>query len=227
MLYDKIVKQHRGGFCCENNGLFFWLLGKLGFQVTLLSGQVRNAKTRRYGPPFDHMIIMVVLDGKRWLCDVGFGTGFVTPLSLETSDPQQQGHKAYRIRQAEGMNFLEVNGDENRDSPEGWSEIYKFTLQPRRMEDFYEMCQYHQTSPSSLFVCKSLCLMLKPGGRLSLIGRRLTTTTYPTEGKGLEKTTRELQDEEIQDVLSKDFGVVLKSQLIPKDEEILPPPVLY
>ncbi|KAK2886409.1 arylamine N-acetyltransferase, pineal gland isozyme NAT-10-like [Channa argus] len=230
LLYDKIVNHRRGGFCYENNSLFSWLLTKLGFQVTLLSAQVKNAFTGRYGPPFDHLILMVNLEGQRWLCDVGFGVpGFSVPLSLETSAPQEQGHRVYRIRRDGGMHFLEWQKEENRGVEGDWTEIYKFTLESRRLEDFKEMCQYHQSSPSSIFFCKSLCTVLKPGGRLTFIGHKLITTTFPTlETEGvLETTTRELKNEEIPGILADKFGIVLKNPLIPKDEVITPPPVMY
>ncbi|GAA6217427.1 arylamine N-acetyltransferase, pineal gland isozyme NAT-10-like [Lates japonicus] len=230
LLYDKIVNRGRGGFCFENNGLFSWLLSKLGFRVTLLSGQVKNYITGRYGPPFDHLIVMVTLEGRRWLCDVGFGSsGFTTPLSLDTRGLQEQGHRVYRIRKDRDMHFLEWQGEENRGAGGDWTEIYKFTLAPRCLEDFTEMCQYHQSSPSSIFFCKSLCTILKPDGRLTYIGHRLITTTFPTAGTGkaLETTTRELKDEEIPVILAEKFGIVLNPPLIPKDEEITPPPVMY
>ncbi|XP_071382149.1 arylamine N-acetyltransferase 2-like [Centroberyx affinis] len=228
LLYDKIVNQRRGGFCFENNGLFSWLLSEIGFEVTLLSGQVRNSITGRYGPPFDHLISMVTLEGRRWLCDVGFGgSGFSSPLSLETSGLQEQGHRVYRIREDKGMCFLEWQGEGVGDVE--WTEIYKFTLEPRRLEDFVEMCQYHQSSPSSIFFCKSLCSIMKPAGRLTYIGRKLITTTFPTEERGsvLKTTSEELKDEEIPGILAEKFGVVLNSPLVPKDEAITPPPVMY
>ncbi|KAM9337062.1 arylamine N-acetyltransferase 2-like [Symphorus nematophorus] len=231
LLYDKIVKQRRGGFCCENNGLFSWLLNKLGFQVAMLSGQVKSLIVGRYGPPLDHLILMVSLDGQRWLCDVGFGTpAFTTPLSLDTSGPQEQGHRVYRIREDKGgMLFVEWQREENRGPDGEWAEIYKFTLEPRCLEDFEEMCQYHQSSPCSIFFCKSLCTMFKPGGTLTYIGHKLISTTFPTEGTGeeVETTTRELKDEEIPGILAERFGVELNSLLIPKDETITPPTIMY
>lgn len=232
LLYDKIVNRRRGGFCFENNGLFSWLLTQLGFQVTLISGQVRNSITGRYGPPFDHLIIVVTLEGRRWLVDVGFGSaGFSTPLSLEDSGPQEQGHRVYRIRKEAGggMHFLEWQQEENRGADGDWVEIYKFTLDPRCLEDLTEMCQYHQSSPSSIFFCKSCCTILKPAGRLTYIGHRLITATYPDEktGRGFESITEELTDDQIPIILEEKFGIVLDSVLIPKDETITPPPVMY
>ncbi|XP_053198168.1 arylamine N-acetyltransferase, pineal gland isozyme NAT-10-like [Scomber japonicus] len=227
-LYEKIINRRRGGFCFENNGLFSWLLVKLGFQVTLLSGQVKNYITGRYGPPFDHLILMVNLEGRRWLCDVGFGAaGFSVPLSLETSGLQEQGHRVYRIRKDMNMHFLEWQQEENKGADGDWREIYKFTLEPRCLEDFTEMCQYHQSSPSSIFFCKSLSTILKPGGRLRYIGHKLITTTFPKGTEVATTTTRELKEDEIPGVLAEEFGIVLDSPLIPKDETITPPPVMY
>ncbi|XP_047424428.1 arylamine N-acetyltransferase 2-like [Mugil cephalus] len=230
LLYDKIVNQRRGGFCFENNSLFWWLLTNLGFRVTVISGQVRNQVTCRYAPSNDHLILVVSLEGRRWLCDVGFGVpGFSAPLSLETSAPQVQGHRVYRLRKDGDVHFLEWQGEQNRGADGDWVEIYKFTLEPRRLEDFAEMCHYHQSSPSSIFFCKSLCTVLKPWGRVAYVGHRLTTTTYPTTEAtgGVETTTRELKEEEIPGVLAEEFGIVLLSPLKPKDEPITPPPVMY
>ncbi|CAJ1082295.1 arylamine N-acetyltransferase 2-like [Xyrichtys novacula] len=228
LFYEKIVIQRRGGFCYETNGLFSWMLRKLGFQVTLLSGQVKCLKTGFYWPPFDHLILLVTLDGKRWLCDGGFGSqGYSSPLSLDTSDPQKQGHKMYRIREEEGMHFVEWQQEEIREPDGDWETIYKFTLKPRCLEDFAEMCEYHQSSPCSILFCKSLCTVLKPGGRLTFIGHRLTSTTFPTETHGIKTSTREVKDEEIPQVLAEGFGIVLKSPLIPKDERMTPLTEMY
>ncbi|XP_061485747.1 Golgi-associated RAB2 interactor protein 5A-like [Rhineura floridana] len=90
LLYDKIIRRHRGGFCFELNGLFLWLLQVLGFDAKAVAGRVRNRFTGRYGPPLDHMVILVQLDGQRLLCDVGFGEGFMEPLELKLATEQVQ-----------------------------------------------------------------------------------------------------------------------------------------
>ena len=229
-VYDKIVTQRRGGLCYENNGLFSWLLSELDFKVTVLSGQVKNETTGCYGPPFDHLIPMVSLGGRRWLCDVGFGSaGFSVPLSLDAQgEPQAVGHRVYRVREEGDQLFLEWRGDPGQLKDGGaWAELYKFTLQPRQREDFTEMCDHHQSSPSSIFFCKSVCTILKPEGRLTLVGHRLTTTTFPTEQSGFSTSRRMLTEEQIPVILEKMFGVVLPSPLTPKDEAVLPPSVKY
>ncbi|XP_061440244.1 Golgi-associated RAB2 interactor protein 3-like isoform X2 [Rhineura floridana] len=90
LLYDKIIRRHRGGFCFELNGLFLWLLQVLGFDAKAVAGRVQNRFTGRYGPPLDHMVILVQLDGQRLLCDVGFGEGFMEPLELKLATEQVQ-----------------------------------------------------------------------------------------------------------------------------------------
>lgn len=108
-----------------------------------------------------------------------------------------------------------------------WTELYKFTLDTKHREDFIEKCGYHQSSPSSIF-CKSLCSILKPTGRLTYIGHKLITTQFPSDEAGtVTKTTRELTDEEIADILKEEFGIMLESQLVPKDETITPPLYIF
>ncbi|TSK98462.1 Arylamine N-acetyltransferase, pineal gland isozyme NAT-3 [Bagarius yarrelli] len=224
LIYDKIVFRKRGGFCYENNGLFSWLLSQLGFKVVILSAQVKSRITGCYGPPFDHLIMMVTLDGERWLCDVGFGPGFQLPLLLETETPQTQSHGVYRVRTHGNLRFVETKSDDGS----SWVELYKFNLQPCLREDFTTMCEYHQTSINSVFFCKSLCSLLLPNGRITLMGRNLITTRLSGEGGPPVKTTKtDLSDEEIIQILREKFRIILMSPLIVKDQDIVPPPVNY
>uniref|UniRef100_A0A8C5GED8 arylamine N-acetyltransferase n=2 Tax=Gouania willdenowi TaxID=441366 RepID=A0A8C5GED8_GOUWI len=226
LIYDKVVKRRRGGFCYEVNSLLSWLLSQLGFHVTLLSAQVKSAITGCYGPPFDHLVLLLSLEGNQWLCDVGFGArGLLSPLLLDSEEPQNQGHRWYRIRRTTEFHFLEERGQ----GPDGdWVEMYKFTLEPRCLGDFTEMCQYHQSSPYSLFFCKSLCTVLKPGGQIIYVGHKLITRTFPSEPNGLEESTsRDLEDQELTVILAEKFGIVLSAPLIIKDETVPPPPLTY
>jgi N-hydroxyarylamine O-acetyltransferase len=72
-LFEKIVRQHRGGFCYELNGLFAWLLRHLGFHVPLLSAGVARA-SGGFGPEFDHLTLLVHdLEGADWVAEVASG----------------------------------------------------------------------------------------------------------------------------------------------------------
>ena len=89
VLFDKVVRRRRGGFCYELNGLFATLLHALGFNVVMLSAGVVNT-AGEVSAEFDHMTLLVHLD-QRWLADVGFGDLFREPLLMEPGSEQAQG----------------------------------------------------------------------------------------------------------------------------------------
>jgi N-hydroxyarylamine O-acetyltransferase len=167
-LYDKIVRRRRGGFCYELNGLFALLLRELGYTVTLLSAGVARAGGG-FGPEFDHLLLLVELD-RRWLVDVGFGENFRSPLDLDAAGPQQRGPKAYRVVRKDGYHLLQERGA----GP--WRNSYRFTLTPRALADFVDMCRFHQTSPDSHFTRNRLCSLATPFGRRTLSGMKLIET---------------------------------------------------
>lgn len=215
-IYEKIVVRNRGGLCYESNGLFLWVLEELGYKPKVLSARVRNKICGVYGPKFDHMVMVVELEGRKWLCDVGFGEGIIYPIPLEDGWEEEQENGVFRLRVERETWYLE------RKDGDLWRSLFKFTLEECMFEDFKEMCEYHQTSPSSIFFCKSLCSLQFLGGRLTYMGHRLITTEF-TRGGGCVKTTRDLAEDEIPDLLRDRFGIVLKKKLIPKDEDIIPP----
>jgi len=182
----KIVEQQRGGFCYELNGAFAVLLEALGFQVTLLSARVPLADGSD-SPEFDHLALRVDLN-EPWLADVGFGDCFVDPLRLRVGLEQQQQGKWFRIVEAS-----ESQKVERRESDAAWRTEYLFTLTPRRLEDFAEMCRYHQTSPESPFTRKRVCSRATPEGRVTLSEMKLITTNGDRREERLLKSEAEWQ----------------------------------
>lgn len=185
-LYDKIVLNRRGGFCYEQNGLFAWALRSLGFDVTMLSARVAG-KDGRFGPEFDHMALRVLCPADRyllavpWLADVGFGDSFRLPLRLDRLNmPQQEGSRAYSI-EARGGYLLLLQ----QEAGQPWAAQYRFTLEPRRLADFEQMCAYHQTSPASHFTQRRICSLATENGRITLSERLFIETI---EGARQERT---------------------------------------
>jgi N-hydroxyarylamine O-acetyltransferase len=192
LLYDKIARRRRGGFCYELNGLFAWLLRELGYQVDLLSARVYGPGG--LGPELDHLTLRVHTGGD-WLADVGFGDSFLEPLPLEP-DTEAAG---YRLTEAAGQWTLH-----QRQASAEWAPQYQFSLQPRRLEDFTPMCHFHQTDPASPFTRKRVCTRATPEGRLTLSEDRLITTA------GGVRQERQLSgEEEWRETLHRRFGVVL------------------
>ena len=199
-LFNKIVERGRGGFCYEVNGLFAALLRRVGFKVEMLSAGVAKAENS-FGPDFDHMALMVTIDGERWLADVGFGDSFVEPLRLDERGEQKQGRRAYKIApDGERLILLQRQEDENE-----WKTQYRFALQPHKYADYFEMCRYHQTSPESHFTKARICSRLTDEGRITLSGMRLIETFK--NGERRERTLT--SEEEYEAMLRERFGIVL------------------
>jgi len=167
-LFDKIVRQSRGGFCFELNGLFATVLRGLGYDVTLLAAQVFDADGEA-GRDFVHLTLLVRLAETRWLADVGFGEAFIEPLSLDIgSEPQVIDGVAYRIVLRGDRHLVE-----QRQSAEAWRPRYAFTLVPRALWQFSGMCDDLQIAPDSHFRRGIICTRLTGGGRVTLTGSKL------------------------------------------------------
>ncbi len=106
-LFVKIVKRNRGGFCYELNGLFYELLISLGFNAKRISARVYN-KEKGYGEEFDHMAIIVNINGVEYLTDVGFGEFTIAPFKLELGLSQSDTRSVFVIDKFE-EEYLRVN----------------------------------------------------------------------------------------------------------------------
>src|SRR3989475_10160498 len=196
--YDKIVKHRRGGFCYELNGSFASLLKKLGFKVSMLSARVAR-KGGGFSPDFDHMTLLVQLK-EPWLADVGFGDSFTEPKRLDISGPQADLGKDYRFARKDGWILMSRRTKEAR----FWEPQYKFSLTPRKLEDFVPRCRWQQTSPRSHFRKGRLCTRLTPNGRLTLADTKFIVTL------GNKKVERPVKNpEEFAVLLRRRFGIDL------------------
>jgi N-hydroxyarylamine O-acetyltransferase len=190
-VFDKVVTRRRGGWCYELNGLFALLLESLGFAVTRYSAAVVLSDPP--SPDFAHLTLRVDLD-RPWLADVGFGASFTRPLRMDVDDDQERDGKRYRLARRDGRMVLHEDG-----APQ-----YAFALEPRRMEQFAEMCTLQQTAPGSHFLHAPMCSRATEDGRESLAGMRLITTTRAG------RTERELENEAERAAVLRDvFGVDL------------------
>ena len=212
-LFEKIVEKRRGGFCYELNGLFALLLEDLGFHVTRLSGRVID-KEGSPGPEFDHLTLMVRIESRDWLADVGFGESFTEPIPMDGGSGKGE-------RDVVESNVVESNvvvfcvvecGShfELRHRPlEGDEKVlYTFTTIARHLRDFEEMCRFHQSSRSP-FAKESVCSRLTSLGRITLRGQLLIET------RGESRTETDLGSEAERDrALRERFGI----RLVESDE---------
>ena len=132
----RLLPTSEGDFVMSLNGLFAWMLRGLGFQVDLLSAEVFEDGV--LSPEFDHLALRVKLE-EDWLVDVGFDDSFVRPLILFEQGEQTQDGIAYEIEQISNYRVLSRQDDDGN-----WEPYYRFTMEPRKLQEFVGRCRYHQ-----------------------------------------------------------------------------------
>lgn len=195
--FDKVVNRNRGGFCYELNGLFYKLLKELGFNAKIVSARVYQGE-KGFGAEFDHMTIIVNLNSEEYLVDVGFGDFSYSPLKIildkEIKDPRY----TFKIERYDDVyKIIKQKSDDGT-----FVHKYLFSDVERSINDFKEMCIFHQTSNESHFTQNKICSLPVNGGRITLSGNTLITTT---NGK-VEKIDLN-SDSELKKVLKEYFKI--------------------
>jgi N-hydroxyarylamine O-acetyltransferase len=175
--HDKIVNNHRGGFCYESNALFSYLLNALGYDVTILSAKmtVRNINS----PGYSHMVLKVKLD-QDYLVDVGNGQSVRDPLPIPGDVISHSEGIRYKVGTYSDHEYALYYRTDETD----WLPRFIFSTDPRRLEEFAVMCHYHQTSPASVFTKQRLVTLATPKGRLTLTDKSFKITE---NDNGIEK----------------------------------------
>jgi arylamine N-acetyltransferase len=107
--FDKIVRQRRGGWCFELNGLLGWALREIGFDVMrtcagVMRGHVGDAQMG------NHLCLLVRLD-RPYLVDVGFGGSLLSPAAGSVD--------ALKMRDAANKSGISVRAEPRRAAANG------------------------------------------------------------------------------------------------------------
>lgn len=196
-IFDKVVYHRRGGFCHELNGLFFHLLKQIGFDVHLISASMFN-EDGSLGKPFEHMAMLVYLDNKTYLCDVGSGKSFLYPKELAIGQMQMDFNRYFRIDRTKDDNLLLMISEDGTH----FDKRYQFSNEEKQFVEFTGMCHYEQTSPDSIFRKQRLITQAKKDGRLTLTDKKFSVTKL---GKTEEYAI--LNDDEFCVKLEQHFGI--------------------
>jgi len=196
---DKLLHQARGGYCYEVNGLFAMALEALGIRYRFVAARPMFYPVRR---PKTHMAVVAEVEGRQWLCDLGFGSyGIRAPIALDGLDSDiVQDFDTFRLSRDANDEYLlqaKVEGE--------WCNQYGFDLTPQEWIDFVPANYLNSTHPDAIFVQKLLVVQHRPEGRLILLGDILKTIT----ASGVEK--RQLAEDSIADVLQNRFSLTLPS----------------
>ncbi|KER66026.1 acetyltransferase [Burkholderia cepacia] len=192
---DKLLRQGRGGYCYEVNGLFAMALAALGIPYRFVAARPMFYPARR---PRTHMALIAEVGGRRWLCDLGFGSyGIRAPMDLDRLDIDVvQDCDTFRLSRDERGDYLlqaKVDGE--------WANQYGFDLSPQEWVDFVPANYLNSTHPEAIFVQKLLVVLHRPDGRLILLGDLLKTVADGHTEK------RQLAEGEVAQVLENRFGL--------------------
>jgi N-hydroxyarylamine O-acetyltransferase len=200
---QKVLNGGRGGYCYELNNLFLTLLLELGFEARGISGRVVLAQPEGTWTARTHRLSLVIIDGERYITDVGFGGMVPTaPLLLDIEDAQPTPHESYRIeKQADGyMLRADVAGE--------WRSMYLFDLQRQEDIDYTLGNWYVSTHPESPFAKRLMVARTGDGWR-----RTLNNGSFAIHRMGAESERREVADvDELIEVLEQEFYLRLPDQ---------------
>ena len=169
-LQRKIVTEHRGGYCFEQNGLLLHVLRTIGFQVTPLSARVRYQRPRDYTPARTHLFLSVQLGGAPWVADVGVGSMSLTSaFRLDLDGEQPTRHEPRRILREGARYFHQARlGDD-------WHDVLEFTGEEMPEIDRELANWFTSAHPQSHFRNRLIAARALPDGqRLTLVNRDLT-----------------------------------------------------
>jgi N-hydroxyarylamine O-acetyltransferase len=198
-LYEAVVEKERGGFCFELNGLFGWLLARLGFDATRVAARVVGDDGAR--PPANHLTTVVDLS-ERYLVDVGLGQpGVRRPLPLSGESRTDAAGFEWRVTPSDRPD-ADYRTQLRRPGESAWSTRYVFTDRPRERDYFEATCEYLATAPESPFTGDPVVAVATDDGYAKLSGRTLTVA------EATERERGPLGRERWYDALESTFGVV-------------------
>lgn len=200
-VFEKVIRHRRGGYCFELNLLFQKLLEDFGYEVRPIFCRPFSGEGAKL--PLTHRMILVFLNGKTWLADVGLGgNGWIEPLLLEPGTEQVQWGRSYRIIEDPELGYVVQlkRGD-------SYAMAVAFGLQTAEESDFAMSNHYTSTYPASPFVCRMMCTLPTLTGRYTI-----RDTKLKIESNG-SVTERELDAHSIREVLSRYFNITLPEEM--------------
>ena len=174
---EKIIRNRRGGWCYEQNGLLAWALGAIGFDVRKA---VAGAYNGAPGPDImgNHVVVLVTLDGKTWLCDLGLGDALRAPVPLQEG-VHHDGPLVFRLERLPGGLWRFWN------HPAGDPSNFEFDPGPCDEDLLTRKHAALQADPASSFKLNFQVMRMTATGSTVIYGRVLRRTTPEGTRKSL------------------------------------------
>ncbi|MEG3130601.1 arylamine N-acetyltransferase [Pantoea cypripedii] len=188
---EKLLIKRRGGYCFEHNLLFKQILEEVGFAVTSHLARVVWGLEQPEVRPQTHMLLLVTLNGGKYIADVGFGgVSLTAPRRLE--EGEQQGLVLERTGSDQWL--LSLGGEADKKL------MYVFDERQCEFPDILVASHFVATYEDSLFRHNLVMAGLLEGEQYNLFNQHLTI-------HGREKTEQQTQTfEEFSRVVSQFFS---------------------
>ena len=144
----RIVGQDRGGWCYEMNGLLSVALRQIGFRVDRVGGAVAR-QILGDDAIGNHMVLIVHLDDRKLVADVGLGDGPLYPFPLEERRWEEEGFEF-------GLERIEGGWWRFDNHPNGLAPNFDFDETPRELDWYGPQSSALQTGEAALFVALSM-----------------------------------------------------------------------
>lgn len=157
-LRSKIITSNKGGYCFENNELFYHLLKEKDYRVSRKLGRVVYGGDRDV--PRTHQLSVVELEEKLYIADVGFGPytpGVCVP--LDGQEVTAFNGNSYKVTKVNDIDFRLTTRRGDSDFS-----LYEFNLSEYLNSDFKLSNYYTNTHPDSKFTTSFILSKLTSKG---------------------------------------------------------------
>ena len=171
-IQHKFVVRGRGGYCFEHCTIFAAALERLGYQVRRHLGRVGDpdAGTQQGRT---HMVVEVVLGGRRLLCDPGFGMSLLRPIPMaEGAEDDYLPGWRYRMRRTDADGWALYRLREA-----GWEIAHTTDELEVKPADIVMGHHYTSTHPASHFTTGLMIAKHLPGRHITVTHESLTIRT--------------------------------------------------
>jgi N-hydroxyarylamine O-acetyltransferase len=162
ILFNKLVKHQRGGYCFEQNYLFGMALDAFHFERRPLLARVHYSGELT---PRAHLINLVHFGDRDWITDVGFGSVQLrAPIPLERDRIVTNDGLEFRLIESENFgNMLQASEDGK------WKNMYSFDLEHVWPIDIEMGNHYTSTHPDFFFTKVRVAVRTNPFGKITLM----------------------------------------------------------
>ncbi|XP_059508924.1 arylamine N-acetyltransferase, pineal gland isozyme NAT-3-like [Stegostoma tigrinum] len=227
-VFDKMVRKQRGGCCVEHNGLFWWVLKEMGYNVMFTAARLYKPAKDCYESYPSHCILIVTIDSKSYVADVGFVSSYQLrqPLELVSGKEQSQLPGTFRLTEENNIWYMDkairklhIEGQSSNSeflqNQPAYEKLFCFALKPYKIEDFQDKLTYLITTPGAMFKELSYVCYQTQNGIKILKGTTYIEKMFNGKDGTDVRTSKSLTEEELQHVLRETFNLMLDKKITP------------